>query len=303
MSVRMHADEFTLDDGAVAQRVAKRFPHWSGLTVTRVASAGTDNALFRLGDNLVVRMPRREKCGAQIIKDAQFLPRLAPHLPLAIPKPLAQAEPCADCPWPWAVYAWLPGEMARADTLGDPIAAADALAAFICALRAIEATGAPSPSVENFGRGAPLATRDKWVRAAIVALGADIDAAACLRVWDDACAAPVYSGAPVWLHGDLQAGNLLTRDGRLAAVIDFGGLAAADPACDLMPAWTLFDGPARARFRAAIGADEGEWRRARGWALSVALIAMPYYRDTNPTLVAASQHAVSAVLAEFAATD
>ncbi len=297
-ATKMHADEVATDAGLVRQLLAGQFPHWAGLPITPVPSAGTDNALFRLGDDLVVRMPRISWATEQIDKERRWLPHLARHLPLAIPTPLAVGEPAEGFPWGWSVYRWLDGDNATLDRLADPDQAARDLAAFIHALQAIDPTGGPKPDPETLGRGVPLLTRDAKTREAIVACEGLIDTSAATAAWEAALAAPVWQGPPVWLHGDLQSGNLLAVDGRVSAVIDFGAMAIGDPACDLMVAWNLFTAPSRAAFREAILVDDATWARGRGWGLSPALIALPYYRETNPGLASIARHAIAEVLAE-----
>ena len=299
MSARkMHADEVDIDASLVRRLLAAQFPHWANLPIEPVRSAGTDNAIYRLGDDMAVRLPRIHWATQQAEKERQWLPRLAPHLPLAIPVPLAMGEPAEGYPWRWSVYRWLSGENAAGGRIADLRLAAVDMAQFIAALRRIDATGGPRPGTYNSGRGVPLAERDAETRAAIASLGGLIDAGAVTAAWDAALRAPAWDGPLVWIHGDLQAGNLLVEQGRLSAVIDFGCLGAGDPACDLSIAWTLFSGASRDAFRAALAVDDAAWARGRGWALSVALIALPYYLETNPVIVAASRHAIEEVLAD-----
>jgi aminoglycoside phosphotransferase (APT) family kinase protein len=290
---RMHADEVVLDVGLVRRLLAGQFPHWTDLPLRPVRSSGTDNALYRLGDDLVVRLPRIGWAVTDVEAEQRRLRFLAPRLPLPIPEPLAAGEPGAGYPWPWSVYRWLPGEEARADRLADPVGTAESLAAFVAALHGVEVVEPPSGG----GRGGPLAGRDAATRAAIAALDGEIDTGAVTAAWEEALAAPAWDGPPVWVHGDLAPGNLLLRDGRLSAVLDFGALNAGDPAVDLLVAWNLFSGGSRDRYRAALGVDDATWARGRGWALSVGLIVLPYYRGTNPALVAQSWTAIREVLA------
>ncbi len=297
---KMHAGEVATDAGLVRRLIAAQFPQRADLPIRSVPSAGTDNALYRLGDDLVVRMPRISWATGQIDKERRWLPHLAPHLPLAIPEPLAVGEPAEGFPWDWSVYRWLDGENATLDRLADPDQAARDLAQFVRALQAIDATGGPRPNPDTLGRGAPLATRDEKTREAIAACDGMIDTDAALAAWEVALAAPAWQGPPVWLHGDLQSGNLLAIDGRLTAVIDFGAMTIGDPACDLMVAWNLFTAGPRETFRQVIAVDEATWARGRGWALSPALIALPYYHETNPGLSAIARHAIAEVLADMA---
>jgi aminoglycoside phosphotransferase (APT) family kinase protein len=295
---KMHPGEVDTDVSLVRRLLTAQFPQWAGLPIAPVHSAGTDNAIYRLGDAMAVRLPRIAWAVGQVDKEHRWLPRLAPRLPLAIPVPLAKGWPAAGYPWPWSVYPWLDGEnaaIARIDHLCD---AATTLARFIGALQRIDPTGGPPAGEHNFFRGVPLAERDMHVRAAITDLHGRIDADAVTAAWEAALHAPAWRRPPVWIHGDLQAGNLLVRRGRLSAVIDFGGLGVGDPACDLMAAWTLFAGASRDVFRTALAVDDATWTRGRGWALSVALIALPYYWDTNPVIVGHARHAIDEILAD-----
>ncbi len=287
----MHAEEIDIDASLVTRLLAAQFPHWASLPVEPVPSAGTDNALFRLGDDLAVRLPRVPWTTGQVEKDQRWLPRLAPHLPLAVPAPVACGLPGDGYPWTWGVYRWLDGVEASIDRLADPRAAAIELARFLVALQGIDTTDGPAAA----WRGGPLVRRDDETRAAIAALDGEVDIDAMTAAWEEALAAPAWSGPPVWVHGDLAPGNLLVVDGRLSAVIDFAALSVGDPACELLVAWNLFTGDSRAAFQAELGVDDDTWARGRGWALSVALIQLPYYLHTNPALVANARHVISEV--------
>jgi aminoglycoside phosphotransferase (APT) family kinase protein len=291
----MHADELAVDAGLVRRLLAAQQPQWTALPLEPVPSAGTDNALFRLGEELVVRLPRIHWAVDDVAKELRWLPRLAPHLPLAIPAPVAAGRPGEGYPWPWSVYRWLEGEHGRPDRIGDLRATARNLAGFVTALQRIAAVDGPRPGPS--GRGVPLAIRDGATRAAIAELHGLVDTEAVTAVWEDAVGAPEWDGEPVWVHGDLTPGNLLVVRGRLTAVIDFGACAVGDPAVDLLPAWNLFTGDARAAYREALGVDDATWARGRGWALSVALIALPYYLETNPVITADSRFVLEQVLA------
>lgn len=292
----MHANEFPIDVTTVRDLIDRQFPVWSHLPLAPVASAGTDNALFRLGDKLAVRLPRIPGATGQIAKEQRWLPYLAPHLPLPIPLPVAMGEPDRAYPWPWSVYRWLGGRSVTLDRLYEPTVAARDLAGFIHALQAVDASEGPRPSGHNSGRGVPLADRDEGTRQGIAACEGLIDTKAATKLWESALAAPVWDGPPVWIHGDLQQGNLLQRIGILTAVIDFGCLGVGDPAVDLLPAWNLFPPTARQVFRETLEVDNATWLRGMGWALSVSVIALPYYLNTNPALVSISRTAIDQVL-------
>lgn len=292
---RMHADEVETDVALVRRLLAGQFPRWAGLPIDPVESYGTDHDIYRLGDHLAVRLPRIGWATAQAHTEAKWLPRLAPQLPLALPVQLARGRPAEGYPFEWSVYEWLPGENANG-TIGDLEQAAVDLAGFVRALRRVDTTGAHPR--HPHGRGGPLAQHDEHVRRSVAELGDRVDGDAALRSWRASLEAPAWDGPEVWVHGDLLPGNLLVVGGRLSAVIDFGGLNVGDPACDLQPAWNLFAGPSRARFRDELAVDDASWLRGRGWALFQAVVALPYYWDTNPGMVRQASHAVAQVLAD-----
>ena len=294
---KMHVDEVDVDVSLVDRLLAAQFPQWADLPIEPVHSAGTDNAIYRLGDDMAVRLPRIQWATGQVDKEHQWLPRLAPLLPLAIPVPLAKGTPGEGYPWHWSVYQWLEGENATIECIVDPGQAARDLAHFITSLQQIDPTHGPPPGSHNSFRGEPLALRDSETRAAIATLHSTLDADAATAAWEAALQAPAWDGPPVWIHGDLQSGNLLVERGRLSAVIDFGCLGVGDPACDLQVAWNLLSSQTRDVFRAALPVDDAMWARGRGWALSVGLIALPYYQSTNPVLADISRRAIDEALA------
>ncbi|MGW6784719.1 MULTISPECIES: aminoglycoside phosphotransferase family protein [unclassified Streptomyces] len=296
---QMHPGQHPVDEGLVRRLLAGQFPQWAGMSVERFPSGGTVNAMFRLGEDLSVRLPLYEGGAGDVLTERHWLPRLAPRLPTAVPQVLGDGEPAQGYPWRWSVCGWLPGENPQAGTLGGSVAQALArdLAAFVVAMRGITLTGAPQAH-----RGGPLASLDAPTREAIGALrlipeeGVDCDAVEA--VWQDALRVPEWDGPPVWLHGDLMPGNVLVEGGRLTAVIDFGCTGLGDPACDLFPAWNLLPAAAREVFREALGVDDATWIRGRGRTLSQAVIALPYYRRTNPAMARNARHVIREVLAE-----
>jgi aminoglycoside phosphotransferase (APT) family kinase protein len=293
----MHVDEVDVDLDLVAQLIASQFPEWASLPIEPVAFFGTDNAIYRLGDDKSVRLPRRGQNVPTLQKERRWLPKLAPLLPLSIPVPLVSGKPEHGYPFEWSIYRWLAGEPATVASIGDADQAARDVAGFISALQQVETTDAPHPGSHNAGRGQPLARRDKATRAAIDALSDAIDAEAVTSAWETALAAPVYEGQPVWLHGDLDARNILLEDGRITGVIDFGCLGVGDPAADVMVAWKLFAPETRELFRDLLSVDDATWARARGWVLSQALIALPYYTmETNPVLVTEAERWLGAAM-------
>jgi aminoglycoside phosphotransferase (APT) family kinase protein len=298
-ALKMHADEVDTDAFLVGRLLTAQFPHWANLPIERVLSTGTDNAIYRLGDDMCVRLPRIYWAIGQVDKEFQWLPTLTPHLPLAIPVPLAKGMPAEGYPWRWSICPWLAGETATIERLADPCQAATDLAQFVAALHRIDPAGGPAPGTHNSHRGVPLAMRDSTTRTAIEKLTGIIDIEAATTAWEAALKTAPWDRAPVWIHGDLMPSNLLVDEGgRLSAVIDFGCLGVGDPACDMMVAWTLFSGESREVFRAALAVDDATWSRGRGWALSWALSYIPYYLDSNPAGVSTAQHTIDEVLAD-----
>ncbi|MCI3242270.1 MULTISPECIES: aminoglycoside phosphotransferase family protein [Streptomyces] len=300
-----------IDETLVRRLLAAQFPQWAHLPVAPVPQSGMDNATFRLGDELSVRLPRYAHWVGQVEREHRWLPRLAPQLPLPVSQPLAKGEPGEGYPYPWSVYRWLDGTTATSDALVDPVRTALDLAGFITALQAADATGGPGPEQSNAFRGVPLGdprdsiAAEARVRPKIEALRGTglVDADAVAEVWDAALAAPAWTKPPVWIHGDLAAANLLTSNGRLSAVIDFGTLAVADPAVDLYPAWTFLPTPARDIFREAVGADDATWARGRGWALAGSLPVPedPYFRD-HPQRITAALHHLEQIIEDYRGT-
>jgi aminoglycoside phosphotransferase (APT) family kinase protein len=259
-----------VDIALVRRLIATQFPHWAGLVVRPVAAEGWDNRTFHLGDDMSVRLPTAAEYALAVDKEHRWLPVLAPLLPLAVPVPLARGCPGEGYPFPWSVYRWLDGEPAAHDGIDDP-AGATVLAGFLRALRRVDPAGGPPPGLHNWFRGGPLRTYDRLAREAMDDLGDRIPRDAVEEIWQSALRA-TGDDRPVWFHGDVAPGNLLLRDGVLAAVIDFGTCGVGDPSCDLAAAWTMFSGAGREAFRAGLPADEAMWARGRGWALWKTLV-------------------------------
>nr|WP_243869264.1 aminoglycoside phosphotransferase family protein [Streptomyces liangshanensis] len=298
-------DEVPVDEALVRRLLAARFPRWADLPLSPIPVPGMDNATFRLGDDLSVRLPRFPRWAGQVEREHTWLPRLAPHLPLPVPEPVAMGEPAEGYPFAWSVYRWLAGENASGADLADPAGAATELAAFVSALQAVDATGAPGPRWSNAFRGVPMGdARDSLASEArvlpkIEAMKGLADTDALTAVWEAALTAPAWQGPPVWIHGDLGTGNILLADGRLSAVIDFGTLAAGDPAVDLLPAWNFLPDEVRGVYRAALGVDDATWARGRGWALAGSLPVPddPYYQD--PVRAAAALRVLDQLVADL----
>jgi aminoglycoside phosphotransferase (APT) family kinase protein len=286
---RMHVDELEIDEELVRMLVADQFPDWADQTLRRIEAAGTDNAIFRLGDDLSVRLARRNGPTQPGGKEFDWLPRLAAVLPLTIPVPVAQGRPTAQYPWFWNVHTWVDGETVPVEDI-NAISAAYDLAAFVAALQRVAPAGAP------LGRGIPLAKRAEEMRYWLARYDGDPRAA---REWERALSAPPWDGPPVWHHGDLDARNWLVRHGRIRAVIDWAAMGIGDPACDVMVAWKLHSDAARDAFRMALPTDDATWERARGWAVSQAIAALAYYTpENNPTLYREAESWLELVLSE-----
>jgi aminoglycoside phosphotransferase (APT) family kinase protein len=259
---------------AVVERlIAAQFPQWSDLPVRPVDVDGWDNCTFHLGDGMTVRLPSHDAYSAQVAKEHRWLPWLAERLPVEIPTPLAMGAPSDEFPRPWSVYRWIDGQTAAVERISDLTCVAADLAVFLRTLQRLDAGDGPLAGAHNFFRGGSLEIFDVETHETIAALGDKIRADVATEIWSTALRA-TWNGPPVWLHGDVTRGNLLVRDGRLAAVIDFGCCAVGDPACDVVIAWTLFSSESRRTFRDALGVDEATWLRGRGWLLWRTLLTL-----------------------------
>lgn len=287
-----------IDESLARRLIDSQFPQWSHLPVTAVEFDGWDNRSFRLGSELTLRLPSGNWYARQVDKEQRWLPVLAPRLPLPIPSPVARGEPDAEFPYPWSVYRWLDGEPASTARVGDITSFATTLARFLNALGRIDASDGPAPGQHNFFRGGPLSTYEEETVQAIDTLGDEIPAEDVKRVWADAMAT-AWERDPVWFHGDVAAGNLLVRDGRLAAVLDFGSSGVGDPACDMVIAWTFLSGPSRDRFRAELAVDAGTWSRGRGWALWKALITLVGQLERGTPEATVPRREIDRILADY----
>lgn len=295
---KLHPDEIPTSVALVERLIAAQRPEWARLPVRFVPESGTEATVYRLGDELAVRMPRTPGGVDGFETQVRWLRRIHSAVSCAIPEFVAQGEPTDEYPLPWTVWRWIPGETLRVTDSFDDCALATDLARFVTALRGVDPSGAPRSS-----RGGGLRDRDAPMRAALNALDPELDGAFDLvrieRRWEECLSVPEWSEAPVWVHGDLLPGNLLVDSAqRLVGVLDFALAGIGDPACDCIPAWSSFGPSGRARFREAIRVDDDTWARGQGWALSVAAIIIPYYRYTHPALVAVARRTVRAVLGE-----
>ncbi len=289
-------DRPAIDTSLVRRLVDSQFPQWAELPLERFEPAGSDHVIHRLGKDLAVRLPRHAGALGQARKDFEWLPRLAPHLPLAVPVPVAVGEPGFGYPWAWAVTRWLDGEAATVRALGDSSEAAVELAGFLSALQRFAPEEIPALSTRQDLTGQPLAARDRATRAAIAEVDGVFDAVAMTELWNAALSAPDWDRPPVWFHGDFHTGNLLTADGRLSAVIDFGELGIGDPARDLTIAFTLMSAAPRTAFREALAVDDATWTRGRGWALATGLNAYTAYAADEPRIAAQTTRQITQAL-------
>jgi aminoglycoside phosphotransferase (APT) family kinase protein/GrpB-like predicted nucleotidyltransferase (UPF0157 family) len=289
--VKMHADELDIDASLVQRLLAKQFPCWADLPLKPLSSAGTDNALYRLGNDMVVRLPRIGWAAKNVDKECQWLPQIAPFLPIPIPVPLGKGTPSGGYPWVWSVYRWIEGKNPTVNHIPNPSLLVNELVTFIQAMHKIDLQGGPTSS-----RGVSLKEQDIETRKAIQELDGMIDVDAVTRIWEAALKIPIWSKPPVWVHGDLSPGNILIEHDKLCAVIDFGILGIGDPACDLIIAWNLLPAHVREAFRTGLNVDDATWQRGRAWALSNALIALPYYKNTNPVLADNARHVIKEVI-------
>ncbi|MEX0666662.1 MAG: aminoglycoside phosphotransferase family protein [Acidimicrobiia bacterium] len=281
MSTRMHDDEVEVDEELVRHLLATQMPDVADRALTRVEPWGTDNVIWRLGDEFVVRLPRIHWAAAQPDFEAEWLPRLAPYLPVVIPEPVAIGEPDDRYPYRWALHRWISGDGAAIDRVADAVSFALDLADVVRALRMVPTDGGPPAS----NRARPLAEYDAATRWAIDHAGRLIDAGAATAIWEEALAAPPFDGPAVWVQGDLE-GNCIVSDGRLCGIVDWGSACVGDPAVDVQVVWSpLFNDASRDAFFDALEVDEATIVRSRGAAINQACIALPYYLETYPLIV------------------
>ena len=288
----------TIDVDLVRRLVATQFPRWADLPVRPVDVDGWDNRTFHLGADMTVRLPSDEGYVPQVAKEHQWLPVLAPRLPLPIPVPVAQGAPGLGYPFVWSIYRWIEGDLARVGGIDDLTGFATDLAEFLVTLQRIPSADGPPAGPHSAFRGCPLDQFDAETRRAIAALDGRINRRTATAVWENALSA-TWNGESVWFHGDVAVNNLLVRDGRLSAVIDFGCSGVGDPACDVTIAWTLFAGESRKAFRDVLRVDPATWARGRGWTIWKALIMLAGHLDTEPAQAATARHVIDEVLREF----
>lgn len=289
--MKRHADELHVDEDLALRLLRAQFPRWADLPLTPVAEQGTDHTLFRLGDDMVVRMPIRPGRG-QVEREARWIPFLAPQVPIELPAPLALGQPGEGYPSTWSIVRWIEGEKGTPDNLDLERAAVD-LARFIKALQQCDPTGGPEAGPETWFRGLPLKIRVEFLKPWIEKLDGQFSEQ--VDLWYELVQVPEWDRPPVWFHGD-YSWNLIARDRKIVGVID-SPYGVGDPACDLMPAWELFRGDARKLFFDEVGLDDATIARSRGNVLAPALIGVTYYKDI-PHLRANALNALESVLAE-----
>ena len=292
-AVTLHDNELPIDAALVRRLLADQMPQWSELPLRRLESSGTVNVAYRLGGDKLVRLPRSTDFAQGPQREARWLPTFAPKVPLEVPSYLAVGTPTEAYPSHWSVLGWIEGKPADSSTLHDLQEAASALGEFVVALRKVPTEGAPKDG--NY-RAFGLAKADRDLRRWVEQLPIDIDRGAVLAVWESCLLAGEWNGPPTWLHSDLRGDNLIARNGRLVGVIDWEGCTVGDPSADYLPAWWLFNQDSREDFRSTSSARYPDWLRAKGWALHMAVVAIPYYTDTNPMLTSQARTALNEIL-------
>ncbi len=285
-----------ISEELVRNLIAEQFPDFSLHSIIAVNSTGTDNAIFRLGDSLAVRLPKVAWATGQPESEYSHLPVIAANMALSVPLPIALGMPSSAYPSHWTVCEWVSGETLPLNDVTANPRLPDDLARAIVNLADIDPTGGPPSGKANGFRGASLSTRDANFRVALSSLSDIVDTRSAMAFWQESLAVPPATGRMGWVHGDLMPGNLVFRNGRLCGLIDFGMMGVGDPACDAMAAWTCLTAESRMHFREQIGADDAMWLRARGWALSVSVIGLAAYREVNLPLASLFDRTIAEVL-------
>lgn len=297
--MRIHDDEVVADVDVVRRLLAGQRPELAGLDVIGVGG-GTDNTMYRIGEDLLIRMPRTPETAESLRKELRWLPVLGAQLTWEIPTPVYEGSPTAEYPLPWAIYRWIEGEPASTDAVLDWACYGRDLAAFVTELHAIDLGGTTRGGQLSGYRGGLLTPHDGWVRECldeIRTLEVDLEIDRLQRCWDEALGLPPPVAPHGWLHGDLKPSNVLLRDGRIRAVIDFGGLSIGFPDAEHAPTWDL-PWEARDAYRRELQIDELTWLRARAWALMIAASGVPYYWQTYPEFAAECIRRLRAVAAD-----
>ena len=299
MSTENVSNKVEISLALVSDLIAEQFPQWAHLPIKPVELSGWDNRTFRLGTDMSIRLPSEECYAQQVQKEQKWLPVLAPRLSLRIPAPVAMGKPSKKYPFSWSIYRWIDGESVYSQDFDQMhlLQLAIQLAEFLNELHTIDSAGGPLPGFHNFYRGDSPSVYDTETRSAIAQLQGFINTEAVMSVWEKAISSK-WSKKPVWIHGDLSVGNILIKDNKLIAVIDFGQMGVGDPACDLVIAWTFLKNESRKLFRSCVGLDSDTWARARGWALWKALITIVPLQDRNSSEVRKQKKIIDAILDE-----
>ncbi len=301
--VRMHADQLTVSPETVRALVDEQFPQWRGLPVTSVASQGTVNAIFRIGDRLAARFAVQPgdvgSVRRSLESEAEAARELAGRTRFRTPEPVALGEPGAGYPLPWSVQTWLPGAVATEEDPGESVAFAHDLAEFIRGARAIDTHGR---TFSGRGRGGDLRSHDAWMEVCFERSGQLLDVPRLRRAWNALRDLPRGTAGDVMTHGDLIPGNVLVSDARLTGIIDVGGLGPADPALDLAGAWHLLEPGPRQAFRDDLGCDDLEWQRGKAWAFAQAMGVVWYYVESNPTMSRMGRRTLARIIADTSST-
>lgn len=287
-----------IDVDLVSKLINSQFPQWSDLEIKPVEKSGNDNRTFHLGKSMSVRLPSEEAYVPQVEKEQKWLPILAKHLSIPIPETLAKGEPSEYYPYPWSINKWLDGETLTLENINDLNQFANDLGKFLVELQSMDASGGPQAGEHNFYRGGDIAVYDDECRAAINNNIHIFDKDLLKEIWELALASK-WSGEPVWIHGDIAPGNILVKDGRLCALIDFGIMGVGDPSCDAAMAWTFFDDSSRKTFKNALNFDQETWNRARGWALWKALITYDYHKRSDQKIADESCNIINVILKDY----
>lgn len=292
---KMHENEFEIDECLVHALLKSQCPHWANLPLKPMLSSGTDHALFRLGSEYVIRLPRIDWATKNINKECEWVPKISRFLKIPISEPLFKGNPNKSYPWSWTVAKWNEGHNPNFEKENEYELLAKDLAFFLNELHGIKLANGPSSR-----RGIPLKELDVQTRKAIGKLEGEIDIQSITSLWNHLLNIPPWSKDPVWVHGDFLPGNILVKNNRLSAVIDFSDVGIGDPACDLIIAWSLLKSHSRESFRENLeNIDDDTWERGRGWALSIALIMLPYYKNSNPILASLARRMIENVLCDL----
>ena len=291
--MKLHEDEVEIHETIVRALLQEQCPLYLFEKLTFFESMGTENVMFSLGEDKLIRLPRVEGAVDSLKKEAKWLPVLGKNLKIPIPKVLFEGKPSRAYPFPWLIISKLEGAEISNENLVDQSKASQNLAEFILSLRF-----APMKKGPICSRGLPLAKRDKAVRESILLLEGAYDIKLLTELWEDSLKASDWQKEPLWLHGDLHKGNLLAKESEISAILDFGLSGIGDPSCDLMAAWTVLEAQSRTEFFSFLRADNNSIRKARGWALSLGILGYPYYKETNPSFALLAKNAMDEVISD-----